>query len=350
MATQSKTPPHKTRGGAKAPSEPAPPKDPGQSAPRSWLNLRMIEVFVAVVQRDGMTNAAHHLGMTQSAVSQAVTAIENGLGVQLIDRSTRPMQLTLFGTTFYERAVELLRRSRELEQLVDMQQNAQLPLLRIGMVDSFASTVGPQLLGEIATLASRWSVSSGVQSTNCKALTEQRVDLIITSEDVGRSTKLLALPILREPLFIVAPKNATLPEGDASGLEQLGERLPLIRYSPGAFLGRHVEIYLRYHGIDLPRQYEFDTADAILAMVKAGLGWTITTPLCVLKSQAVREDFQFLPLHSELATRTLRVVAHNDEHSALWERIAATARTALKHQWIPQIKRLAPWGEVNNGG
>ena len=43
------------------------------------LSIRQIEVFVAVVQRDGMTPAAHHLGMTQSAVSQAVTAIENGL-------------------------------------------------------------------------------------------------------------------------------------------------------------------------------------------------------------------------------------------------------------------------------
>ena len=329
-------------------------KDLQREAPggRSWLNLRMIEVFVTVVQQDGMTNAANRLGMTQSAVSQAITAVETGLGAQLIDRSTRPMQLTLFGTTFYERAQELLRRSRELEQLVDLQQNARLPLLRIGMVDSFASTVGPHLLREIATLASRWSVVSGVRETTLKALEEQRVDLIITSEEVGRSPDYLALPLLREPLIIVGPKDAGITAASGStpaALHELAQRLPLVRYSPGAFLGRHVETYLRHHELDLPRQYEFDTSDAVLAMVKAGLGWTMTTPLCVLKTQASPADYQFVQLKPAAAARTLRVVAHKDEHSALWERVAATARTIMKHQWIPAIKRMAPWADVSGG-
>ena len=44
----------------------------------------MIETFVAVVQQDGMTAAATRLGTTQSAVSQAITAIETGLGTRLI--------------------------------------------------------------------------------------------------------------------------------------------------------------------------------------------------------------------------------------------------------------------------
>lgn len=313
---------------------------------RSWLNLRMIEVFVAVVQQDGMTHAAQRLGMTQSAVSQAITAIEAGLGAQLIDRSVRPMKLTLFGSAFFERAVELLRRSRELERLVEMQGNDRLPLLRIGMVDSFASTAGPHLLREIATLASRWSVGSGVQETNIKALTEQRVDLIITSGDAGRDPNFLSLPILREPLFIVAPKGMATGKG---GIAELGERLPLVRYGPEAFIGRQVAEYLRQRDVVLTREYELDTSDAVLAMVKAGLGWTITTPLCVLKTQQTLKDYKFLPLERVPASRTLRVIAHRDEHAALWERVAATARTILKQEWMPSIKRLAPWGGVSHG-
>src|ERR1700750_1048460 len=105
---------------------------------RGWLSLRMIETFVAVVQQDGMTNAAARLGTTQSAVSQSITAIETRLGTQLIARSVRPMQLTLFGSKFYEHAVELLRRARELEQVVDARNGERLPLLRIGMTGSLA--------------------------------------------------------------------------------------------------------------------------------------------------------------------------------------------------------------------
>ncbi|HSH88767.1 MAG TPA: LysR family transcriptional regulator [Ramlibacter sp.] len=318
---------------------------------RSWLNLRMMEVFVAVVQQDGMTNAANHLGMTQSAVSQTITAIETGLGAQLIDRSTRPMQLTLFGSTFYERAQELLRRSRELEHLVDMQQNSRLPLLRIGMVDSFASTVGPHLLREIASLATRWAVVSGVKETSMRALEEKRVDLMITSEEMGRGPNMLSLPLLREPLIIVAPKKFKVPSHGigARELKQLAAELPLVRYSPGAFIGRHVDTFLRHHELDLPREYEFDTSDAVLAMVRAGMGWTMTTPLCVAKTQAVPADYQFLPLQPAASARTLRVVAYQDEHSALWERVAATARTILKHQWIPVLRGIAPWAEFSEG-
>jgi len=107
-----------------------------------------------------------------------------------------------------------------------------------------------------------------------------------------------------------------------------------------------VTAYLQQNDVPLPREYEFDTSHAVLAMVRAGMGWTITTPLCVLKASTSMTDMKFLPLERAPA-RTLRVVAYKDEHSALWERVAATARTILKHEWIPLIKRLAPWGEVS---
>lgn len=324
----------------KAAAAPA-PLNAEQGAGRSWLNLRLIEVFVTVVQEDGMTHAANRLGMTQSAVSQAIGAMETGLGAQLIDRSKRPMQLTLFGNTFYERAIELLRRSRELEQLVSLQQNAQLPVLRMGMVDSFASTVGPVLLREIATMASRWSVTSGVSGTDVRGLVEQRLDVIITSDDIGDAPRLLDLPLIKEPFCIVAPKGVAVPAGN---LEQLGQALPFIRYSAGTFLGPKIDAYLRQQGVSLQREYEFDTSDAVLAMVRAGLGWAITTPLCVLKTRLQPQEYHYLPLPGGGLERTLRLVAHDGEHAALWERISATAKTILKHQWVPQIKKVAPWG------
>lgn len=309
---------------------------------RGWLNLRMMEVFVAVIQEDGMTNAARRLGMTQSAVSQAITTIEAGLGAQLIDRSVRPAHLTLFGMAFYERAVEMLHRARELEHLVDLKQHARLAQLRIGMVDSLASTAGPSLLREIGSLAARWSVVSGVQQTSIRSLMEQRVDMVVTTEDAASDPALLALVVLREPLLIVAPKDMNTGDGTVAAL---GERLPLMRHSPGGFLGRQVAAYLQHNDLPLPRAYEFDSSDAVLAMVRAGMGWTITTPLCVLKASTALGEMKFLPL-DRAPMRTLRVIAYKDEHSAVWERIAATARTILRQECLPVMKKLAPWAEV----
>jgi DNA-binding transcriptional LysR family regulator len=303
----------------------------------------MIEMFVAIVQQQGMTQAAHHLGTTQSAVSQAITAIESKLGTPLLDRSVRPMQLTLFGTTFYERALELLRGARELEQVVDLRHGERLPLLRIGMVDSFASTVGPHLLRELAPLATRWSVASGVEQTSRSALTTQTADLVITSEEIASTPELLVYPLLQEPLLIVAPRDAPPRRG---GLAALGKTLPLIRYSAHGFLGRQVEAYLQHVGIALPRQYELDTSDAVLALVKAGIGWTISTPLCVLKTQRAIEDFRYLPLPAPRWVRRIRLLAHRDRHAALWQRVAETCRSLLAEEWLQPMRELAPWDHM----
>ncbi len=309
---------------------------------RGWLNFRMLEVFVAVIQEKGMTPAAKRLGMTQSAVSQTITAIETGLGTQLIDRAVRPAHLTLFGASFYDRAVEMLHRARELEHLVDMQQHARLAQLRIGMVDSFASTAGPTLLREMASLAARWSVVSGVHQTAIRSLVDQRVDMVLTNDDTASDPALLELTVLREPFVIVAPKGA---DTGAGGVAEIAARLPLVRYSSGGFLSQQVASYLRQNDLAPPQAYEFDTSDAVLAMVRSGLGWTITTPLCILKASPAVDALKFLPL-DRAPTRTLRVIAYKDEHAALWERVATATRTILKRDWLPAMKRIAPWATV----
>jgi hypothetical protein len=80
-------------------------------------------------------------------------------------------------------------------------------------------------------------------------------------------------------------------------------------------------------------------------MVRAGMGRAITTPLCVLKASVSLRELKFLPLERAPA-RTLRVIAYKDEHAAVWERVAATARSILKKEWLPAMKKLAPWADM----
>ena len=67
-----------------------------------------MEVFVRVVELGGFSTAARAFKMTPSAISKLVARLEARLGVRLINRSTRKLQLTPEGTAFYERAVRIL--------------------------------------------------------------------------------------------------------------------------------------------------------------------------------------------------------------------------------------------------
>jgi DNA-binding transcriptional LysR family regulator len=67
-----------------------------------------MEVFVRVVDSGGFSAAARALRLTPSAVSKLVARLEARLGVRLVNRSTRKLQLTPEGSAFYDRAVNVL--------------------------------------------------------------------------------------------------------------------------------------------------------------------------------------------------------------------------------------------------
>src|SRR5882757_1883004 len=67
-----------------------------------------IEVFVRAVELGGFSAAARGFRMTPSAVSKLVARLEGRLGVRLINRSTRRLELTAEGAAFYERGVRIL--------------------------------------------------------------------------------------------------------------------------------------------------------------------------------------------------------------------------------------------------
>lgn len=75
-----------------------------------------MEVFVRVVELGGFSAAARAFRMTPSAVSKLVARLESRLGVRLVNRSTRQVQLTPEGCVFYERSVRVLADLQEAER------------------------------------------------------------------------------------------------------------------------------------------------------------------------------------------------------------------------------------------
>ena len=61
------------------------------------FDLNSVEVFILTAELGGMTQSARHLGMTQSAVSQTISKLEQALGARLFDRTMRPVALTPAG-------------------------------------------------------------------------------------------------------------------------------------------------------------------------------------------------------------------------------------------------------------
>lgn len=80
------------------------------------MELRQLRYFVAVAQARNVSRAAEELHISQPPLSRQIQNLEAELGVTLLDRSARPLQLTEAGRFFYEQAIQILGRLSQLKE------------------------------------------------------------------------------------------------------------------------------------------------------------------------------------------------------------------------------------------
>lgn len=82
------------------------------------MTLEQLRIFIAVAEREHVTQAAHDLHLTQSAVSAAITALEGRYAIKLFDRIGRRIALTDAGRTFLSEAKAILARANDGEAVL----------------------------------------------------------------------------------------------------------------------------------------------------------------------------------------------------------------------------------------
>lgn len=108
--------------------------------------LSYLETFSAVVEHGSFTSAADALGISKPVVSKQVSLLEQHLGVQLLNRTTRRLHLTQAGEVFASYAQRIMAEVREAEQSVLPMQSEPQGRLRISAPESLAISLLPEAL------------------------------------------------------------------------------------------------------------------------------------------------------------------------------------------------------------
>jgi DNA-binding transcriptional LysR family regulator len=141
------------------------------------VNLNRLVVFVAVVEAGSLTAAAKHLGLAKTMVSTHMQRLESEVGANLLVRTTRKLNLTQQGRTFYEASRQLLRSAEDALAEVASDAGPLRGTLRVSApVDYGARFVAPAL----AELACQHP-ELDVELLCC----DHRVDLIADGIDVA---------------------------------------------------------------------------------------------------------------------------------------------------------------------
>ena len=140
--------------------------------------LASIIAFVRVAESDGFSAAARRLNLATTTVCDHVQALENGLGVRLLNRTTRRVSLTEIGREYYERCSQLLQELDEADQIASALQLIPRGQLRVYCHEALGRFVAPVIT---AYLARYPEVSVDLRTGNLMIdLVQEGFDLEIT--------------------------------------------------------------------------------------------------------------------------------------------------------------------------
>jgi len=308
------------------------------------LDLRSMNVFLETARSGSMAEAAVRLGITQPAVSQYISKTEDAVGSILLDRQMRPARLTPAGEVFRDRAEALVASAEAAISAVRNVGTQPLPELRIAVPNSIATTMIPYIYAFVSEdmKPGNFSLRVGQAADHIRGLLEREVDLVITSDIIETFRGIDRYPLFRESFVLMLP-----PGFDAQGLSlaEISAALPLIRFAGHNVVGQSVERHLRRMRTQIPRVAEFDTAQAVAAMVSSGHGFAIATPMCVLEGDAAGHDIACAPFPGPAFSRSLHLLARGRELGARAQVFADRCREAINDHIAPRVAAQMPWLE-----
>lgn len=277
------------------------------------MNLRFVEAFVWVARLKSVTRAAEKLFLTQSAVSSRIAALEEELGVPLVDRRDRVFRLTNAGNRFLDYAERFLSLQRDLKR--EFGAPEQLPVaLRIGGIETVLHTWLVPMVEWLKERRPYLEFELNVEMTH--VLNEQvrrgALDLIFTAAPAtGQGIVNEALP----PLTMVFVGPATLVGTPLLKLDDLMTR-EILTFQRGS--QPHVALLdaMRAEGVTDKRVHTISSISALVKLVESGFGLA-TLPLAAARELARRHDIAIL--ESELALTPLPL------HASFWRYPAAPA-------------------------
>lgn len=103
--------------------------------------LKAMQLYVRVVELGSFSRVAEQCGSSKSMISKQISQLEQNLGVRLLQRSTRRLQMTELGEEYLERCREILKRLEDTEVQLQASQHSAKGRLRINVPMALGSTV-----------------------------------------------------------------------------------------------------------------------------------------------------------------------------------------------------------------
>jgi DNA-binding transcriptional LysR family regulator len=239
------------------------------------VTLRQLRVFIEVARLQSFSRAGDEIGLTQSAVSRCVRELEAEIGVKLVDRTTREVQLTDVGANLIASIPRLLNdlddALREIREIGEQRRGR--------VVVAASPTVACRLMPEVVAACGRQfpyitlGLRDDVQSDVVRKIRSGEVDFGViigpfAAEDL--ETQCLTTDSF---CVVVRADHALARREQVSWTELDGERLVMLDYASGS--RPLIDAVMSEQGVHAPVVQELGHPATVFGLVEAGVGISV---------------------------------------------------------------------------
>jgi len=275
------------------------------------MNIGSLEIFCDVVDRRSFSRAADDHGISQSSASQVVQGIEKRLGVQLIDRSTRPFALTAEGQRYYDGCRQLVKRYHELEEEVRTLHDAEARSLVVASIYS----VG---LHHMSAIMQRFSAAHPRAQVRLEYLHPHRVCEVVDAGDADlgivsypKETETLTAVLWRsEPMVLVCHPGHRLAHESTVELKAIaGESF--VAFEQGLAIRTDIDRALARGHAEVNVALEFDNMETIKRAIEIDAGVSIL-PAASIRREIALGSLAQVAIAGQPLVRPLGIVHRRD--------------------------------------
>ena len=254
-----------------------------------------------------MSRGASHCGVSQSAASQHVQEVERRLGVTLLDRSKRPLELTPAGRIYAEFCRDVLRREEELALSLESLKGAADGAVRVASIYSIGLSEMSRLAEEFAARypAAQLHVEYMRPDKIYEAVRNDAVDLGLVSYPEA-SREVAAIRWRDEEMQLAAPPSHALAARESVDPADLSGQ-DFIGFDEDLKIRRELDRFLRAQGVEVNLIMHFDNIQMIKEAVELGSGISIL-PARTIQTEAGQGRLAAIRLNAPGLARPVGIV------------------------------------------
>jgi LysR family hydrogen peroxide-inducible transcriptional activator len=289
------------------------------------MNLRELEYLVAVDEERHFHKAAERCFVSQPTLSGQLKKLEEELGVQLLERSTRQVVMTEVGQAIAEQARKVLAESKAIKEIAQVFQDPFAGSLHVGLIP----TVAPYLLPVImpAMMQHYPKLKFWLHEYQTAVLLEKlrraELELLILALPV-ETDEFEELDLYNEPFQLAAPKGLDLASRPFITLGDLSEREMLLLEEGHCLRGQALDVCFTA-GATEKADFHASSLETLRYMVGEGMGMTLMPELAVSRGGIVQDNMRYIRFAEPQPSRRIGMLYRKG--SARAESFAALADT-----------------------